>query len=1395
MQRSLAEKPQAMRCLQVIDQQAQRGQAITALQVVVQLGLVDADKAREVDVLTREEISRSAGGVQNSHSTLSGVMPRIVTPGAGGGAQSGTAVPGSAPGRDSGSFRLPAPPPPLPAGPPPAPAPLPAGPPSGSFRLSAPPPLPATSTPPRPLPLPTPSGSFRAVGGSAPPLPGALVPGLPSTPPPGPLPALAAPPRGDEGEMTTQLGGGGLAPGEWYDLAQNGEGLADFESSTKLGRGPVGTTYLGRRKSDGAPVVVKVLSRRFEQHEGLLKDVLADVEAWRGLRHPSACAVLAVGQSNGRRVIVYERARGEPLEQLLKAQGPWKPTQALRVIYDLASMLSAAQKSGLSSGDVRDAKVYWDGQRAQLVDLGLARASCLASGFGQHGLSFGHPAFLAPEVIQERQTRPTPAADVYALGILAYELLCGVLPYQGEPKEILRQHFDSPLPKPPATVSFNAKVAGLILRMTAKAPKERLQGPDAVVNAITSLLEGKPVPPPASSNPAASQAAPLTADEWGRESAKNRAPQDPRWNESRIQRPADVVEFELGNVSDMGSAAGRAGSGSVTGRLPLELLEPVGLSQTEGIKLGERLGRGNVGNLYEATMAGQQAPVVVKVISKKYAAHPDLLARIMERLKATIGLKHPNLVATLNVQQSAGRELVVLERVSGRTLRQVLEAQGPLRPSQATRHVTEIAQALEAAHQKRGVLHGDLRPEKVFVEPSGRTRVADFGMAEAACLGAGFGKLGLRFGHPEYLAPEVVQESRREPDVRTDIYALGILYYELMCGRVPFRGPAQKETLVHHFKSPLPPPPDEVSIPGPVAQLILRMTAKDPGKRIASWSEVLRELKKCENLDGSTAGDVPPPSEIAAVGSPTSISSDGPVSLEEWEATSVTLARPSGEWDPKRIEDAAPVGPEEWSPDQMGGDEESQDDPLAALIAAAAPASGEEVSGGEGGGAATAVKTQQMKLGTQQMKLGTQQMKLPKAEKAAEPKARKKKGPQGNKKQLLLAVGGILGIVAAGAVGVVLSQKPDTPPPPPPPPPGPGPETPKPVETGPSPEEKAALAELANLESDVGSEVRRGDFKSALRRVQEFPKAHLAVPKVAEKIQALEGQVREAATQQFGKAREEVMLLNTAQRFDQALSKVEQIAAWALDAAEVDLLRGMVRSARDEYVKPIKDLGNPEAKASLLEDKLRAKLKGWTREGAMLFDGGGFMLRYATADQALAEDLGAGAAASLEQIDGVPGLRVKAPRGKPVVLRLGAPLQKLLDARAELRVVSQGNDASVAILAGAGEKTRGRAYGLEWGQVPLELNENSNQVSRPPGANLTRPTGNRCTLFLRCTPDGNNLKGVMEQAGAPPLEAPRPQRVSGTSGQVALFVEDAEVLLLSLEVRGLLDVDAIKQWR
>lgn len=610
----------------------------------------------------------------------------------------------------------------------------------------------------------------------------------------------------------------------------------DFRIGAKLGRGPLGASYSGQLAAGGAPVVVKVITSRFDEHPHLLEQVLADVRSWTSFRHPNAVATLALSSHEGRHVALFEPAPGKPLTRWLEERGPFDARAAVRIVRDVSLALAQAHRAGLACGDVRAAKVYHDGQRIALADLGQGRGSCLAAGLGAVGMHFGHPDALAPEVVSRRIDRPTPAADVYALGVLLYELLAGAPPFRGDPKALLRQHLEAPLPPLPV-VQASPALARFMGRLVAKTPEQRFPDAAAVLEGLYELV-GRPAPP-------ASAAPALTSTVWRDVAAQLQATAPPAtWSAERVEKAAPVGPEIPERTTSM--------------RLPRQLLSSTidevaaaqqasGSGDGEGVtlKLGRKIGQGPVGSTYEGKLADHPHPVAVKVISQRFSKYPELLARILESMKKAEGLVDAHIVGLVRVVHVAGRDAAVAEMVAGAPLRDVLQARHRLPAAEVLDIMKDVALALQQG-RGRELSHGDVRPAKVFVAPGAPARLADFGFAEASGLGANFGRFGVPWGHPDYLAPEVVQEPTRRPDFQTDCYALGIMAYELLTGRLPFTGPTPQEVLKAHLQAPLPPPPREANVPAPLAELVLRLAAKDPRRRPEAPLELLGAIDRCK---------------------------------------------------------------------------------------------------------------------------------------------------------------------------------------------------------------------------------------------------------------------------------------------------------------------------------------------------------------------------------------------------------------------------------------------------------------------------------------------------------------------------------------------------------------------
>ena len=1134
-----------------------------------------------------------------------------------------------------------------------------------------------------------------------------------------------------------------------------------------MGRGPVGTTYRGRR-SNGDPVVIKALSKRFSKHPEVVRQVEDDIARWKGFAHPAVVSVLDVGQSNGRTVIVNAQARGENLAQLLEASGPMAPVMAMRVIYDVAiGLASARDKVNLACGDVRADKIYFDGKHAQLADVGQWRASCLGNGFGKHGLTFGHPAYLAPEVIQESQPSPTPAADVYALGILFYELLCGQQPFRGEVVDVLSQHLEAPLPPPPEKVRFSSKLAALILRMTAKSPSQRLPDAAAVVDSITALLAGKGLPP------APKQSNPVTGDEWERTQAQNRA--TGRWSRSRIDAAPAIGPSEFGKAMELGAAS--SVSGSLGGAIrPKE----AGVE----IKLGKKLGRGVAGTTYEGTHTKFPGKLAIKVISKRFAQHKELRNEIKGGLRRLVGADIPGVVPVLSLEESGGRDLLVSPLIPhADTLRKRMEDSGPFMPSVATGFIKSVVAALAAA-DRAGLHHGDLRPGKILLDGEGQALLIDFGFARASCLAAGYGKIGQPFGHPGYLAPEVVQESKKQPTRQADMYALGITYYELICGKAPYSG-EPKELLRQHLEAPLPRPPDDVSLPGAVANLITGLTSKNPDSRPATWEDVLEELNECLGLDGSAFDR---PSAQIEEFDPLTDDGEEPM-VEVWEMTSEILAKPSGNWDKSKITQAKPVGPDDIAAGTVDLTASEGENLVAAIKAAEASERP----------AATTTRT---KRGGKRSAGGS-----------ASSSSSSSAGGSG--KQLVLALGALL-LVIGGIAALALNagdgeQTASTNPTHDPPPHhgngnGNGNGNGGTGVDDPPPDVKKWDDLASDLEREVTSELRSNDFKDAIRVLDGVDAAALEQGVVADAVARLRTNVQTKYREELVKAESDLLEHVRSGRVRDAHRLASRVKGWALEVADGQALADRIDVELRTLHGAVAELKLSDAPpVETLQEQLAKVLGGWATYEAscLVFEGGGIVLRYPDGGAQSPEDWELLSKHPEEErakltpaTDSLPngGRALRLVGGEtPTVLRFKLPLRQLVDARLRIVIGREAKASSrFTILPLVGNPTGDKADGLDWGIYPLPFHCRRGSYVRDSnsGRDLKLLTPLE-PLELLVAVRGAKGTGVLKTGAEKPTRGKAQISVDEQGGYLMLVLRDTEVWLTDLEVRGLFDPERV----
>ena len=270
-------------------------------------------------------------------------------------------------------------------------------------------------------------------------------------------------------------------------------------------------------------------------------------------------------------------------------------------------------------------------------------------------------------------------------------------------------------------------------------------------------------------------------------------------------------------------------------------------------EISGQIGAGGMGEVYRAIDTNLARQVVIKVLPQTVAADPDRLARFDREAKALAALNHPNIAAIYGLERSGGTIALVMELVEGLTLAD-RTAQGAIPVSQALPIARQIAEALEAAHEQ-GIIHRDLKPANIKLRPDGTVKVLDFGLAKhGATVGLddvirsqndSVADVGGVVGTPAYMAPEQVQGQVSAG--RTDLFAFGLVLYEMVTGRLPFPGASLGKLLATGTDAVIQPPCQTRSrIATRLNSLILGLLERDPARRPKSAAAVRQELLALE---------------------------------------------------------------------------------------------------------------------------------------------------------------------------------------------------------------------------------------------------------------------------------------------------------------------------------------------------------------------------------------------------------------------------------------------------------------------------------------------------------------------------------------------------------------------
>jgi serine/threonine-protein kinase len=277
----------------------------------------------------------------------------------------------------------------------------------------------------------------------------------------------------------------------------------------------------------------------------------------------------------------------------------------------------------------------------------------------------------------------------------------------------------------------------------------------------------------------------------------------------------------------------------------------IGTLISERYRLDEKIGSGGMSSVYRAFDPTLERWVAIKLMHRDISHDPDQLERFRREARAVAQLNHPHVVIVIDAGEDDGAPYIVFEYVEGETLKDRIRRLGRLPVSEAVAYAIEIGRALECAHASL-LVHRDVKPQNVLIDPDGRAKVTDFGIARSL-EAQGLTATGRVLGTTDYVSPE--QALGHEVTGQSDIYSLGIVLYEMLTGEAPFTADTQVAVAMKHVREPLPDVQRRrPEISAALAAVVERATAKETQNRYQDVGAMVHDLEEVLAIEAARTG-------------------------------------------------------------------------------------------------------------------------------------------------------------------------------------------------------------------------------------------------------------------------------------------------------------------------------------------------------------------------------------------------------------------------------------------------------------------------------------------------------------------------------------------------------------
>lgn len=606
----------------------------------------------------------------------------------------------------------------------------------------------------------------------------------------------------------------------------SGRRLGEFELVAVLGRGGMGTVYRAREPRIGRDVAIKVMPQYLSDAPGYRERFEREITTMARVEHQAILPIYAVGKEQNVSYIVMRLLVGGSLADRLTPERWPSPRDTVGILEAIGQGLDHAHRHDVVHRDLKPANILFDGDgRPYLTDFGISKLMTSSVRITSEAVLVGTPAYMAPELI--RGEAVDGRADLYALGVMSYQILTGALPFAGKtPTAILFKALQEEAPQG----SLAPAVYDVLRRMLAKQPSDRYASAGEFITALRAALEQSgtldaPAFVPAAGEPAVEAHATIEVPVPGREgegTAETVAsgPIDTSTPPDAITREMPAVGFRLRTTIYSLDRGDRLGD----------------------YQLENRLDEGERTRVFHALDLRHERHVALKLIGTE-GPQGTRAERFRREARLLGRLHHPRIVPILDFDAVDLVCFIAMPFLTGRSLAHRLRQRESLAPPFVTDIVEQVAEALDYLHS-RSVLHRDLKPSNIVFDGARNAYLADLGIAKAVddSESTGLTRTGQIVGTPTYMAPE--QWLGMQSGAAADQYSLGCIVYEMLVGTPPFVADAPYALMLQHVRdTPVAPSTSVDTLPAAVDDVMQRVLDKDPAQRYPDAAEFAAALR------------------------------------------------------------------------------------------------------------------------------------------------------------------------------------------------------------------------------------------------------------------------------------------------------------------------------------------------------------------------------------------------------------------------------------------------------------------------------------------------------------------------------------------------------------------------